>query len=43
MDFFSIDSRLETMDKKALAQCEETFKKIDEITEYNQRKVLSAL
>lgn len=42
MDFFSIDSRLETMDKKALAQCEETFKKIDEITEYNQRKVLSA-
>jgi len=42
MDFFSIDSRLETMDKKALALCEETFKKIDEITEYNQRKVLSA-
>ena len=42
MDFFSIDSRLDAMDKKALSKCEDAFKKIDEITEYNQRKVLSA-
>ena len=42
MEFFSIDSRLEVMDKKALLKCENAFKKIDEITEYNQRKVLSA-
>ncbi len=42
MDFFSIDARLEAMDKKALAKCEQAFKIVDEITEYNQQKVLSA-
>lgn len=42
MDFFSIDTRLENMDKKALAKCKEAFERIDEITEYNQQKVLSA-
>ncbi len=42
MDFFSIDTRLEDMDKKALAKCKDAFERIDEITEYNQQKVLSA-
>ncbi len=41
-DFFSIDSSLLELDKKALAMCEEVFSEIDNTTEYNQLKVLKA-
>lgn len=40
--FFDIDERLLTLDKKALSICEEQFKIRDDITEYNQLKVLNA-
>ena len=40
--FFSIDPRLEALSKEALSACQSGFDRIDEITEYNQQKVLSA-
>ncbi len=41
-DFFNIDEKLLKLDKKALERSKEQFRKIDEITEYNQLKVLKA-
>ncbi len=42
MEFFDIDKRLLEIDKKALAKSRKVFGRIDEITEYNQQKVLAA-
>ncbi len=41
-NFFNIDKKLEALDKKALEKTSEQFSRIDDITEYNQLKVLSA-
>ena len=41
-DFFNIDNKLLELDKKALGRSKEQFERIDEITEYNQLKVLKA-
>lgn len=41
-NFFNIDNRLLEFDKKALERSREQFQCIDEITEYNQLKVLKA-
>lgn len=41
-NFFNIDEKLLELDKTALTKCETVFKEIEEITEYNQLKVLSA-
>ena len=41
-NFFKIDNDLLEMDKKALAECQSVFEKIDDVTEYNQLKVLNA-
>jgi len=41
-NFFEIDDKLMQFDKTALEKCSEQFKRIDDITEYNQLKVLSA-
>lgn len=41
-NFFKIDSKVTEASKKALAAIEPQFKITDEITEYNQQKVLSA-
>lgn len=40
--YFKIDDKLQNTAQKAMLDCEEAFKKIDEITEYNQQKVLAA-
>jgi len=40
--FFDIDKKIIDMAQKAEESCIEAFKKIDDITEYNQNKVLSA-
>lgn len=40
--FFKIDEKIESASDIALKKASEQFKKIDEITEYNQLKVLSA-
>lgn len=40
--FFDIDTRIEKKSDLALKKCEPQFKKIDEITEYNQLKVQHA-
>ncbi len=40
--FFHIPSALEALSERALADAKEAFARIDEITEYNQSKVLSA-
>lgn len=40
--FFNIDERLLDLDKKALELSKKEFEKIDNITEYNQLKVLKA-
>lgn len=40
--FFDIDERLLKLDKKALELSKQEFEKIDNITEYNQLKVLKA-
>lgn len=40
--FFNIDERLLSLDKKALELSKKEFEKIDNITEYNQLKVLKA-
>ncbi len=42
MEFFDIDKRLLEIDKKALTKSQKVFGRIDEITEYNQQKVLAA-
>lgn len=39
---FSFDERIEEFSKKALIEAKEEFQHIDEITEYNQRKMLKA-
>ena len=41
-EFFNIDERLLKLDAKALERSKEQFQRIDEITEYNQLKVLKA-
>ncbi|MBE6787201.1 MAG: hypothetical protein E7537_02510 [Ruminococcaceae bacterium] len=41
-DFFNIDSSLLELDKKALEKCQKIFNNIDNVTEYNQLKVLKA-
>ncbi len=41
-EFFNIDERLLKVDAKALERSKEQFQRIDEITEYNQLKVLKA-
>lgn len=41
-NFFNIDERLLDFDKKALEVSREQFERIDDITEFNQLKVLSA-
>ena len=41
-EFFKIDERLMDFDKSALEKSKKQFNDIDEITEYNQLKVLSA-
>ena len=41
-NFFKVDEKLLEFDEKALKKCEEQFSLIDDITEYNQLKVLSA-
>ena len=41
-DFFEFTKRTEEASKKALTLAEKKFSEIDEITEYNQRKVLAA-
>ena len=40
--FFDIPSALEALSERALAETKDVFLRIDEITEYNQTKVLSA-
>ena len=40
-DFFEFTKRTEEASKKALTLAEKKFSEIDEITEYNQRKVLA--
>ncbi|MBR6392230.1 MAG: methionine gamma-lyase family protein, partial [Eubacterium sp.] len=40
--FFRIDERIEAASDRALALCEEQFKNIERITEYNQLKVQNA-
>lgn len=42
LDFFEINENLEKADKISLEKVGDVFKKIDEITNYNQLKVLSA-
>ena len=42
MNFFKFDPLLEEYDRAALKRCEPSFKRIEEITEYNQTKVLGA-
>ncbi len=42
MEFFNIDERLLEIDKKALDKSKKVFDRVDEITEYNQQKVLHA-
>ena len=41
-DFFKIDERLISLDKKAREMCAPVFAEIDEISRYNQHKVLAA-
>ncbi len=41
-DFFKIDERLIALDKKAREMCAPVFEEIDEISRYNQHKVLAA-
>lgn len=40
--FFEISERIKTLSESALVKAEKSFAKIDELTEYNQQKVLSA-
>jgi cystathionine beta-lyase family protein involved in aluminum resistance len=41
-DFFSFDSKIETAAKEAVSLCAPAFARIDEIAEFNGRKVLAA-
>ena len=41
-EFFHIDPRIEKAAQKALELCRESFLKIEDITEYNQQKMLAA-
>ncbi len=41
-NFFKIDEKLMEFDRRALESCKEKFAEIDDITEFNQLKVLSA-
>ena len=41
-NFFKIDNDLLEMDKQALKECAPVFEKIDDVTEFNQLKVLNA-
>ncbi len=41
-NFFNIDETLLELDKKALEKCQTQFSQIDNVTEYNQLKVLKA-
>ncbi len=41
-EFFSFDERIKEASAKALAKASKMFEEIEEITEYNQQKVLSA-
>ena len=41
-NFFKIDNDLLEMDKQALTECAPIFEKIDDVTEFNQLKVLNA-
>lgn len=41
-NFFNIDERLMQLDEKILAEISPRFKETDDITEYNQLKMLSA-
>ena len=40
--FFTIPSDLAAASERALKRCETAFKRVDEVTEYNQQKVLAA-
>lgn len=40
--FFEIDEKLQKTDKRVLQKCKDQFAYIDEVTEYNQLKVLKA-
>ena len=42
MSFFKIDERLKIAADNALLMCENQFKNIDSVAEYNSQKVLSA-
>lgn len=42
MGFFQISEQLNSVSQEALAACEEKFKEIDRITEFNQQMVLKA-
>lgn len=42
MSFFKFSDGLESLSQKALLKCKEQFAKIDEITEFNQQRVLKA-
>lgn len=42
MDFFNIDERIEKAAQKALELCRDKLNEIDEIQEYNQRKMIKA-
>ncbi len=42
MGFFKIDERLLSVSEEALSKAQTSFARIDDITEYNQQKVLSA-
>ena len=42
MDFFDIDSRILEASEKAMQLCADKLKEVDEIQEYNQRKMIKA-
>ena len=42
MGFFKVQEELDKVAQKALDSCRKSFEYIDEVTEYNQQKVLSA-
>ncbi len=42
MNYFEFDEKIQELDKKALLKASQKFQEIDQITEYNQTKVLSA-
>ena len=41
-DFFKIDDKIKAASEKALEKAKSQFEIIDDITEYNQHKVISA-